>query len=349
MDLRQLGYVVAIVEEGSFTGAAARMGISQPSLSHAVKALENELGAHLFNRLPRSVTLTAAGEALLGPARQALRDAAVARAAVDEVIGLRAGRLDLVCLPTVAVHPVADLVGRFRTRHPDVRVRIDEPEDADAVADAVRHGTSELGIAELPVRAPELESIELERHEFVAVLPRTGAATATIDVGETVRDEAGDESGPDVEQPASLRDLASLPLITTPRGTSTRRQVDEAFTAAGISPTIAVETDHREAIISLVLAGAGIAIVPAPLAAATREHGAVVRRIVPAIVRRIGLIRRPGPLSPAAQAFVALAIPGAPVAPPRPSARRRPRSATLAKTPKTSKTSTARVAGRQHR
>src|SRR6266545_5379205 len=151
MDLRQLAYVVAVVDEGSFTGAAAHLGITQPSLSHAVKALENELGALLFHRLGRSVRLTAAGEALVGPARQALRDAEVARAAVAEVTGLGAGHLDLVCLPTLAVDPVADLVGRLRTRHPGVRVRIDEPEDADAVAEQVWSGTSELGIAELPL------------------------------------------------------------------------------------------------------------------------------------------------------------------------------------------------------
>src|SRR5687768_1707185 len=105
MDLRQLGYVVAVADEGGFTKAAERVGISQPSLSYAVKALENELGAVLFDRLGRTVRLTSAGEALLGPARQALRDAEVARAAVDAVRGLEAGWLDLVCLPTLAVDP----------------------------------------------------------------------------------------------------------------------------------------------------------------------------------------------------------------------------------------------------
>src|SRR4030095_14457699 len=92
MDLRQLGYVVAIAEEGGFTSAAERIGISQPSLSYAIKALENELGTLLFHRLGRTVRPTSAGEALLGPARQALRDAEVARAAVAAVNGLAAGR-----------------------------------------------------------------------------------------------------------------------------------------------------------------------------------------------------------------------------------------------------------------
>lgn len=305
MDLRGLGYVVAIVDEGGFGKAAAALGVTQPSLSQAVKALENELGAQLFHRLGRSVALTPAGEALLGPARQALRDAAVARAAVAQVVGLEAGRLDLVCLPTLAVDPVADLVGRFRTQHPGVRVHIDEPEDADAVAELVRTGGSELGFAELPLPVPDLDSVEIGAHEFVAVLPRPRPGPA-----------AG--SGR-----LAITALAELPLVTTPPGTSSRRQIDEAFAAAGLTPTIAVETDHREAIVALVLAGAGIAILPEPVAAGTDLRGAVVRAITPTIQRRIGLIRRPGPLSPAAQAFTALAIPGAPTEPPRPRARRR--------------------------
>lgn len=305
MDLRQLGHVVAIVEEGGFTAAASRVGISQPSLSHSVKALENELGATLFHRLGRAVTLTPAGEALLAPARQALRAAEIARSAVADVVGLEAGQLDLVCLPTVAVTPVAGLVGRFRGEHPQVRVHIDEPEDADAVAAAVRSGASELGVAELPLAASDLVSTELETHEFVAVLPAGSA-----------RPDQGDDT-------LSLRDMAELPLVTTPPGTSTRRQIDEAFAAAGLEPTIAVETDHREGIVAMVRAGAGASIVPAPLAAVTDSSGALLRPISPPIERRIGLVRRAGPLSPAAQAFVALAVPGTPGHPRRPPARRR--------------------------
>ena len=319
MDLRQLGYVVAIAEEGGFTSAADRIGISQPSLSYAIKALENELGAVLFHRLGRSVRPTAAGEALLGPARLALRDAEVARAAVADVVGLQAGRLDLVCLPTLAVDPMAGLVGRFRLDHPGVRVHIHEPEDADAVADAVGSGASELGVTELPVGAGTsdvgvpgvpgdfggLDSIELGTHEFVAVLPPDLAA------------------GTSGQKALSLRALARLPLVTTPKGTSTRRQIDEAFGAAGLEATLAVETDHRESIIAMVLAGAGVSIVPAPLAASSHLGDAVVRPLSPRIERRIGLVRRSGPLSPAAQAFVSLAVPGAPARPPRPKARRR--------------------------
>jgi LysR family transcriptional regulator, carnitine catabolism transcriptional activator len=345
MDLRGLGYVVAIVDEGGFGRAADALGVTQPTLSHTVKALENELGTPLFHRLGRSVTLTPAGEALLRPARQALRDAEVARAAVAEVIGLAAGRLDLVCLPTLAVDPVAELVGRFRSQHPGVRVHIAEPEDADAVAELVRTGARELGFAELPlpVHQADLETIELAPQGFVAVLPAlpanaTRSGTAPASRSGRGRDTPAADAPVSASTPApaqastpgltgdgalALEDLAALPLVTTPPGTSTRRQIEEAFGAAGLVPNVAVETDHREAITAMVLAGAGVAILPEPVARATRLPGAVVRQITPAIRRRVGLIRRPGPLSPAAQAFTALAVPGSPTRPRRPPARRR--------------------------
>ena len=166
------GNVVAVVDEGGFTRAATAMHVAQPSLSQAVRSLEAELGVELFHRTGRQVTLTAAGEALLEPARQALRDAATARAAVAQVAGLDAGHLDLVSLPTLAVHPAAELIGRFRRAHPHVTVRLVEPEDADAVAERVRNGSSELGFAELPLTLDGLETRPLGTQEYVALVDR---------------------------------------------------------------------------------------------------------------------------------------------------------------------------------
>jgi len=308
MDLRQLGYVVAVVDHGTFTEAARVMQVAQPSLSQAIRSLEVELGTELFQRSGRQVRLTAAGEAIVAPARQALRDAATARAAVEEVIGLRSGRLDVVSLPTLAVAPAAELIGRFRLAAPDVSVSLREAEINGELPGFVRDGHAEIGFAELPVTTPDLEQHELERQDYVAVL----APEVVV------------ESLPDHR--LSLTTLARLPLITTPVGTSTRRQVDEAFALAGQVPRVVVETDHREAIAPLVLAGAGISLLPRSVAEDAVRLGAVSREITPRISRRIGLLHRTGPLSPAAQAFVALALPDAPAGRGRPRARRRRRT-----------------------
>jgi LysR family transcriptional regulator, carnitine catabolism transcriptional activator len=288
MDLRQLRAVVAIVDHGGFTRAAAALHVAQPSLSQTVRTLETELGVELFHRTGRRVTLTAAGEALLEPARRALRDADTAREAAVEVAGLVAGHVDVVALPTLAVVPVAELVGRFRRAHPAVTVRLTEPEDPAALVAMLRDGRSELGFTELPLADDDLETRVLADQRYDAVLPPGSSA-------------------PDaVSAPIPLQRLAGLPLVTTPPGTSTRHLADDAFTGAGLRPTIAVETSHREVIVPLVLAGAGAALLPHELAADAAARGAEAHPVRPAITRRIGVAHRRGSLSPAARAFLEL-------------------------------------------
>jgi DNA-binding transcriptional LysR family regulator len=101
--------------------------------------------------------------------------------------------------------------------------------------------------------------------------------------------------------------LAELPLVTLLRGTSSRHLLDDAFAAAGVTPAIAVETDQREALVPLVLAGAGATIVPRVMADTARRLGAVVAPLDPPITRALALVHRAAPLSPAAAAFVAIA------------------------------------------
>src|SRR6478672_12921264 len=149
MDLRQLEYVVAIADAGSFTAAAVTVHASQPSVSHGVRALEDELGVAVFVRLPRAVVATPTGESVIAAARQVLRDADTVRAVAADATGLTAGRVDVATLPTLAADPVAGLVGRFRVDHPGVTVRLIEPEADATLLDAVASGRAELGFADL--------------------------------------------------------------------------------------------------------------------------------------------------------------------------------------------------------
>jgi len=289
MDLRQVEYVLAVVERGSFTKAAASMQVSQPSLSDGIRRLESELGVRLFHRLGRSVELTDAGRAFVGPARQLTRDRDVVLESVATVRDLHGGTLDIVSLPTLAADPLGRLVGGFRKAHPAIAVRIAAPEDDGAVVAIVLDGRSELGLTELRTPRDELVSVSLERQELVAVCPpRTRlAAPGRLPVAR----------------------LRGMPLVTTPPGTSTRDLLDRALASAGVDPVIAVETSQREAIAPLVLSGAGTSFLPARLAAPLAAQGAVVARLVPTLTRTLGLVHRASPLTPAARAFVELARP----------------------------------------
>jgi DNA-binding transcriptional LysR family regulator len=227
-----------------------------------------------------------AGEALVTPVRQALRDLDTAGAAVAAVTGLVAGRLDVASLPTLAADPVAELVGRFRRAHPGVLVRLAAPNDLDEITTAVRSGVVEIGITEEGTASADLQEHALAEQSLYAVSP------------------PGD--GPS-DRPLRLARLADTPLVLSPTGSSMRTIVDNALAELGVDATIAVEAAQRDALIPLVLAGAGTTFLPAALARAAGALGATVRRTQPALRRTIVLVHRPGPLAPAARAFLTIA------------------------------------------
>lgn len=284
MELRQLEYFVAAVDRGTFTRAAAAQHVSQPALSEGISRLEAELGVELFHRVGRRVVLAPAGQALVEPARAVLHSTRLARAAVASVAAAVTGELVVAAIPTLAVDPLAALVGRLRARHQNIRVRIVEAEDAAGPARLVRAGAAEMGVTALPA-PPDLVTVPLGVQEIVAVGP----------------------PGWDPPAPLSLARLATMPLIVTPEQTSTRSLLDAAMAAAGLSVAPAVEVAQREAIAPLVVAGAGIGVLPASLATTAERAGAVTVALRPAITRRVGLVHRRDRLSPPAAAFRELA------------------------------------------
>jgi LysR family carnitine catabolism transcriptional activator len=152
----------------------------------------------------------------------------------------------------------------------------------------VRSGTVEVAVTEARRSPSGLIAHPLGSQELVAILPPGSIPS---------------------RQRLTLRQLAEYPLVVTPRGTSSRGVLDEALAAAGIELTVAVETAQREAVLPLVLAGSGVALVPAPLAEAAALQHAVVARLRPALTRYIALVHRDAPLSPAATEFRAIALP----------------------------------------
>ncbi|MGH9091780.1 MAG: LysR family transcriptional regulator, partial [Acidimicrobiales bacterium] len=237
---RRLEYFVAVADRGSFTAAARALGISQPALSLAVKELETELGTALFDRLGRRVTLTAAGTALLDPVRQSIRDVETGRAAVAAVLGLEAGSLHLACLPTLAADPMAGMIGRFRRAHPGVRIELAAPEHTADLLHLLRGGRCELAIASTHDLPGDVDAHRVGEQLLLAVHP---------------------PGTPDPGRGSALGGLEGVPLVATPEGTSSRRLLDDGFARAGASPTVAVVTAQRDAVLPLVLAGAGAALV----------------------------------------------------------------------------------------
>jgi DNA-binding transcriptional LysR family regulator len=161
------------------------------------------------------------------------------------------------------------------------------------LAAAIRSGRSELGFTERGPANDGLVEHALADQELVAVCPRDG-----------------DRSRGELD----MARLAGTPLVLTPPGSSMRNLVDTALSGAGISPLIAVETEQRDALVPLVLAGAGIAFVPRALADVAAAQGAIVRRTRPTMSRKIAVVHRSGTLSPAGARFLAIALDAPPPA-----------------------------------
>jgi DNA-binding transcriptional LysR family regulator len=288
VDLRQLAYFLAVVDNGGVTAAATALHIAQPSLSQAIRGLERELGVPLFERDGRRVALTGAGRALVEPARQVLRDLTAARTAVDDVVGLGAGRLDLAAHDLLAVDPLAAVLGRFHRRHPGIGVRLHPARDEDEMVRLVLDGRCELALNFLPVHDAGLVTRELGAQEVWVALP------------------PGTSAPPD---PMPVAALAGRPLVVAiEEHEAVRGAVRKALRLAGIRLDPAVISRHREAIVPLVLAGAGVAFVNRWYATEAARSGALTRRLDPPIWCGFGLVHRTAGLSPAASAFVAMLV-----------------------------------------
>jgi DNA-binding transcriptional LysR family regulator len=287
MERRQLEYFLAVADHGGFTAAAAALHISQPALSTAIRTLEKDLGAMLLHRLPHGVKLTDAGTEFAGSARVIMRELATARARVDAVTGLIAGRLDMISLPGMMLDPLAPVVGRFRRRYPRVRVCIVQAETPEAVRNAVRAGEAELGLTDESGEAGRDVVGELiMEQEMVAVLP------------------PGTLPPPGGVLP--LETLLTMNLVTGPPGTVIRDLLTSEGARLGLDMSPAVEVTPRGSALYLAVAGAGVAVLPRPVAELGRSHGAEIASLRPRQTRRVYLLRRAAPLSPAARAIRAL-------------------------------------------
>jgi DNA-binding transcriptional LysR family regulator len=290
MDVRQLEYFLAVVDHGGFNRAATALYLSQPSLSQAIRALERDLGSDLFDRVGRRVVLTDAGTALIEPARAAVRGLELARASVESVHGLRTGRVRIAAMPSQAVAPLTGMISRFHRAHPGVSVIVRAAFTARDVTEMVRTGVTELGLLASPDPVPDTEvrTHPLPEQRFVLLAPPDGPFAPDT----TVLDR---------------KDLAGHRLIVGQQGTGMRRYVDDLI-AEGVEVTLAVETEHRVAILPLVLAGAGLAVVTDAWRESALRTGVRVLDLEPRTSLRVTLVARHGATTPAARAFLRTAL-----------------------------------------
>jgi DNA-binding transcriptional LysR family regulator len=236
-----MAYWLAVVEEGSFTRAALRMHVSQPSLSQQVRALEKEVGGELLERLPRSVRLTAAGKAFLPHAQIAVRAAERAQQAARSALELETGELEISTVRSIAAGILPELVQSWRQRQPGTFVRLHEFTHRSLAEDSVRGGVGDLGIGPPPIDwAGPVRRLGWE--EFLVVLsPEDPRAS---------------------RRRVRLVELKDRDWVMFEPGNGLHDLIVSACASAGFTPRHSVLTSQVETAARLAAAGAGPTLVP---------------------------------------------------------------------------------------
>jgi DNA-binding transcriptional LysR family regulator len=285
MDLRQLWYFVAVSEEGQFTRAASRVSVAQPAVSAQIRRLERELGEPLFQRGPRTVILTAAGEALLPHARAALAAAETGRDAIASLHGLLHGRLRVGVAGSLD-HRVVEALGEFHRAHPAVEIVLASQHN-EPLLEALDNGDTDVGLITADVHPlPPQVRVRVVDTEPLVVAVRPGHPLSR-------------------RKTVKLDELRNEPIITLIHGSGLRTVLENACEKAGFAPRITAETGELGSLVELAAEGLGVAVVPR--SAVEGIDVALVRITRPRCRRRKALAWNPAGISPAGRAFLTVA------------------------------------------
>jgi LysR family hydrogen peroxide-inducible transcriptional activator len=266
MEVHQLRYFCAIEETGSFSRAAEKSNVSQPSLSQQILKLEDELGARLFDRLGRSVRLTELGKAFLPRARAVLRELEAARGDLDERRDSFGGTLTVGVIPTVAPYFLPPRLASFSKKFPQAHVAVVE-DITPALLGRLRSGSMDMALLALPLRGHEFDAVPLLTERLFAVLPRKHALTR--------------------RKSLSLKDLRAEPFLLLRDGHCFRDTAVSVCTRARLNPQVVFESEQFSSLLSMVGAGMGVSIIP-EMAVQRNAHSSYARIDDPAAVRTIG-------------------------------------------------------------
>jgi len=295
MNVRQLECFVAVAEEGSFTRAARRIGITQPSLSQHIRLLEDDLEGAVIERLARGITLTPAGRTLLPEARAALRAFDRGRRAARAAVALEAGELEIATVLSMAVGLLPRYIRLWHERYPEVGIRLHEFRHRSLLEEAVEQGIADFAIGPLPLRAWDGPLRTVSWEEFVVVAPPGDQLAAR----RTIR----------------LEELADREWVLYHPDHGLAGVLAEVCRRAGFSPRGTVRTSQAEGAARLASSGIGPALVPDNIVLPGIEGS--VLHLDPPLIRDVAVYARTE-LSHTAAAFVDVL---------RSEQRRRPRGA----------------------
>jgi DNA-binding transcriptional LysR family regulator len=254
MNRNHLALFHAVARAGSISGGAAMARVSQPAVSKQIAQLEDELGVHLLERLPRGCRLTEAGQILADYAhrwRSLENDAA---RAIEEYRGLKRGRLAIGASLTVGGYLLPAVIAEFHRRFPDIELQL-EIANTEHIQRSLLEGTIELGLTEGPLESEELESTVFFQDELVAIAP---AGHPLLKKGRV-----------------TVREICRESVILREEGSGTRAVMERALRRHGLKIKPLLSLASPEAIKNAVVAGMGIAIVSRLIVALELQVGSL--------------------------------------------------------------------------
>jgi len=284
MDVRQLRYFLDIAATEHLTQSAQNLFVTQSTLSHGLRQLEQELGVALFERLGRGLKLSQAGAEFRAYAARALRELEAGRMALADLAGLQAGRLTVGAFPTFFNTVVPATVAAFSRAYPKVVVEVRDLR-AVPIEEQLLRGELDLGIAFHPTVHAEIETEPLFEERMLLVVAPSHPLAGRRTLG--------------------MARLAGLPLALLSRSFATRKLIDESLRKAGVSATVQVEMESVDALLRVCRFGDLATIVPER--AVRQASGLHAIQLTPQLVRHAGLLwRRGASRSAAAREFATL-------------------------------------------
>jgi len=260
VELRQLEYFLVVAREGNMTRAAKKLYTAQPSLSRQIQKLEDEIGAPLFDRSKRGMSLTVVGATFLQYVQRGFDQFDAGRQAVRDLLGPEHGHIRMAFLPAVGADLLPEALAAYRERFPDVQFTLRQSTTLETLR-WLRAGEIDLAIATaLPFGMPEpgLESAPLLVEELYAALPSNHPLGSQSSI--------------------ELRQLADEPFVLVGGGSGLRRVIEAACQQVGFMPRVAVEGEELATVRGLVAAGLGVSLLPG---LALHEWGRLRPAIVP--------------------------------------------------------------------
>ncbi len=264
LNMARLKVLKEVAYRGSFSAAATALSYTQSAVSQQIAALETETGMALLERHPRGVTLTAAGQTLVGHAEGILARLEAAEASLSAIAGLRGGRLRVASFPTAGATLLPLAIATFRSSYPDVELTLAEGEP-EAIVPRLRAGELDLALlfefaGETPLQE-DMTRTELLEDPMYLALPRAHPLAA--------------------KDGLRLEDLDGDAWVQTSRSSPCARHVVRSCHAAGFEPNVAFESDDYQTVQGLVAAGVGVALIP-ELALSVVRDDIVTRALSPA-------------------------------------------------------------------